>query len=137
VAEILGVAVLDVDNLLIGIFMKEYENIFIAAKDLSIFESNEWLFINKENWNTSPNSAKVYMMTDDEMMDLVDAGEAKISGEGIIVADIFSKQNIEEWIDTQTLEGVLINIKKNNVKPSNEIIIKAINHYLEYDDFLE
>jgi hypothetical protein len=117
--------------------MKEFENIFIASKDLSIFENNEWLFVNKKKWTTSPNSTKIYMMTYDEMMDLVDVGEAKISDEGLIVADIFAKQDIEEWIDTQTLESVLTNIKKNNVKPSNEIIIKAINHYLEYDDFLE
>jgi hypothetical protein len=47
------------------------------------------------------------------------------------------QEDIETWLDVQTLQAISQIIQKNIEVLDQGILIKAVNHYREYDDFME
>ena len=136
--EILGVVALVVGKLR-RVFVIRYKNIYLLAQDLSEDFSNDWIYLNVSKWSVDPKNTEVFIINEDWLIDLqVDMPELVVNNSKSEVIPIeCGDVEIETFIEVQTLEGVVINIKKSKKDFDFDLLVKAINYYREYDDFLE
>ncbi|OAE12175.1 hypothetical protein AZH11_15520 [Pseudomonas simiae] len=98
---------------------------------------NDWVYTNLDKWEEEPEKAIFYLISEDEIDDLEDDDKTVENSAGELIPKSLEKENVETWLDVQTLQAIFEVIQKKVKAPDSDILIQAINHYREYDDFME
>lgn len=114
-----------------------YPNLFAAAQDRELLESNEWLHIDESQWEANPLQAPVYCFPEDEMEELAQLDQAEECISGSLVPSAYAQRPMCTLCDVGTLDGVIFNLAKFQPRYTPEQLLHALEHYLEYDAFYE
>jgi hypothetical protein len=97
---------------------------------------NEWIYTNEKVWDEDPINSKFYVITESEIDELPDDQIYDFDGYGSYLPINLKHLDLCPLIETQTLKGVIANLILSKNFDMN-LLIKGINHYLEFDDFLD
>ncbi len=114
--------------------LKQLINTTIAEGD----DLNCWIYVNRQQWNNDPHSARFFFIDEDEVDDMPDdeVYECKHGGYlPIALRDL----DLYPWFESGTLVGVIENasIPREPNQEEIERFVLAANHYREYDDFYD
>jgi hypothetical protein len=110
--------------------VKKFNSIVDLLKVVPNLDWDGAVFVNLNKWNKDPFNVEIYILEgDDELEDLEDIENH--------YPKIAHKLGIHQLLDIETFQSVLefqLNIKKES---NTEDYLNAINHYREFDDFLD
>lgn len=110
--------------------MKIYGSVDELMRDIESLHWDGAVFIRPSEWTVQPASAEIlHLEGDDELEDIADQ-ETHLPR---IAYDLGMRQ----LLDVQTLQQVVAFEKKRNAAATTDDIIRALNHYLATDDFLD
>lgn len=101
-------------------------------------KDNCWIFVNMEDWNKSPHSAKFYFADEDEINAMPDEDVFE-NDTGDLLPVAWKTLGLRTWFESATLHAVAFNAKIPPLPNEDELrrFVVAANHYREYDDFLD
>jgi hypothetical protein len=100
-------------------------------------EENEWVYTNKDAWRKNPSTSNFYIISEKEINNR-DDDQIYETDDGVELPLELKSENIYPWMLIDIFKGVLQNLKINSWNETDEfMIINGINHYLEFDDFLD
>ena len=114
--------------------MQGFTNLFSTVNSHT---DNDWVYTNLDKWEEEPRNAIFYLISEEEIDDLEEDDKTVENSAGELIPKSLEKENVETWLDVQTLQAIFEVIQKKVTAPDNDILIRAINHYREYDDFME
>jgi len=117
--------------------MKRMQGIADLFGTLDAVVDNAWIYTNLEQWERQPESAVFYLIAEEEIDVLEDEGKTVENSAGETIPASLGKEDVETWLDVQTLRAIAQVISKNVEAPDAAILIRAIDHYREHDAFLE
>ncbi|MDL2188868.1 hypothetical protein P5706_32305 [Pseudomonas sp. ChxA] len=117
--------------------MKKMQDITNLFSTINSHTDNDWVYTNLEKWEAHPESAIFYLISEDEIDDLEEEDKTVENSAGELIPKSLAKENVETWLDAQTLLAIFEIIQKKVKAPDDDILIRAINHYREFDDFME
>lgn len=117
--------------------MKKMKGITDLFSTINSVTDNDWIYTNLDEWEQQPENAVFYLITEDEIDDLEEDDKTVENSAGETIPKSLEKENVETWVDVQTLQAISQIIHKKIKTPDSAILIQAINHYREYDDFME
>ena len=117
--------------------MKKMQGITNLFSTVNSHTDNDWVYTNLDKWEEEPEKAIFYLISEDEIDDLEEDDKTVENSAGELIPKSLEKENVETWLDVQTLQAIFEVIQKKVNAPDNDILIRAINHYREYDDFME
>ena len=108
--------------------MLEFPSIEPFEKEMSAgtsFEEYGFVYVDRERWNTSPETTPLFLFTDDE------AEEDDEQGMPLVATE----RGLTNLLAIADLEGVFMNFR--NARPQGSVmeLMDAINHYREYDAY--
>jgi hypothetical protein len=110
--------------------VKKFNSIVDLLKVAPNLDWDGAVFVNLNKWNKDPFNVEIYILEgDDELEDLEDIKNH--------YPKIAYKLGIHQLLDVETFQSVLefqLNVKKES---NTEDYLNAINHYREFDDFLD
>lgn len=117
--------------------MKKIQGITSLFETVNVLAGNDWIYTNLEKWEQQPDQAVFYYITEEEI-DVLEEEDGTVENTvGEPIPRSLEQENIETWLDVQTLQAISQIIQKNIKALDHVILIKAVNHYREYDDFME
>lgn len=117
--------------------MKKMQGIIDLFSTLDSVTDNDWVYTNLEKWEEQPETAVFYLISEDEIDNLEEDDKTVENSAGETIPKTLEKENVETWLDVQTLQAISQILQKKIKSPDNAILIKAINYYRENDDFME
>lgn len=117
--------------------MKKMQGITNLFSTVNSHTDNDWVYTNLDKWEEEPEKAIFYLISEDEIDDLEEDDKTVENSAGELIPNSLEKENVETWLDVQTLQAIFEVIQKKVKAPDSDILIRAINHYREYDDFME
>lgn len=117
--------------------MKKIQGIANLFDTIHPVSENAWVYTNLKKWEQQPENAVFYLITEDEIDELEEDDETVENTAGEIIPKSLERENVETWLEVQTLQAISQIIQKNVKAPNSIVLIQAINHYREYDDFME
>jgi hypothetical protein len=117
--------------------MDRYKNLMDLCNSIEKIEDNYWIYTNIDKWESTPELAVFYTIDEDELMDLEDEDETIENLDGEQIPEKWGDNNVSTWLELQTLQAIIFIVKKKVLIPDINILIKAIDYYREYDDFME
>lgn len=117
--------------------MKKMQGITNLFSTINSATDNDWVYTNQDKWENEPEKAVFYLISEDEIDDLEEDEKTVENSAGELIPKALEKENVETWIDVQTLQAIFDVIQKKVNAPDDATLIRAINHYREYDDFME
>lgn len=117
--------------------MKKIKGITNLFSTINSAIDNDWIYTNLDEWQDEPEKSVFYLITEDEIDDLEEDDKTVENSAGELIPKSLEKENVETWLDVQTLQAIFEVIQKKVKAPANDILIRAINHYRENDDFME
>ena len=116
--------------------MKEFNSIKEVALYALGQDENEWVYTNIEKWKLQPKSCKFWVIPETDIDELSEE-DLYESAEGPFLPKKLESENLYPWMMQDILAGVLNNLKMNCAENySEEMFIKGINHYRDFDAFL-
>ncbi len=114
---------------------------FNSIRELALFTlsstENEWIYTNIDKWNSRPKECAFWVIQESEVDALPD-DEVYESAGGPFLPKELKNENLWPWMTQDVLAGVLLNLKVIDVDSCDDaFLIKGINYYREFDDFLE
>jgi hypothetical protein len=119
------------------LLMKKMQDITNLFSTINSATDNDWVYTNQDIWENEPEKAVFYLISEDEIDDLEEDEKTVENSAGELIPKSLEKENVETWIDVQTLQAIFDVIQKKVNAPDDAMLIRAINHYREYDDFME
>lgn len=117
--------------------MEKLTSIIDLFSIIEKIEGNEWVYTNKEKWRLSPEQCAFWLIPESEVDNMPD-DEVYESDSGPFLPLSLKDENLHPWMTVDALHGVVQNLKIKNVNSGNlHATVQGINHYLEYDDFLD
>jgi len=117
--------------------MKRMQGIADLFGSLDIVVDNAWIYTNLDQWERRPESAVFYLIAEEEIDALEDDGKTVENNAGETIPASLGKEDVETWLDVQTLQAIVQVIRKNVEAPDAASLIRAIDHYREHDAFME
>lgn len=117
--------------------MDRYKNLMDLCNSIENIEDNYWIYTNIDKWESTPELAVFYTIDEDELMDMEDEDETIENRDGEQIPEKWGDNNVSTWLELQTLQAIIFIVKKKVLIPDINILIKAIDYYREYDDFME
>ncbi|UVH52370.1 hypothetical protein P0D91_01200 [Pseudomonas sp. CBSPBW29] len=117
--------------------MKKIQGIASLFETVNVLAGNDWIYTNLEKWEQRPDQAVFYHITEEEIDVLEEEYGTVENTVGEPIPRSLEQEDIETWLDVQTLQAISQIIQKNIEVLDQGILIKAVNHYREYDDFME
>lgn len=130
-----GVAVHLVENKELSV--KKVQGITNLFSTVCSVSANGWVYANLEQWEQQPEKSVFYLITEDELDEMELRGETVENTVGELIPKSLAQENVETWLDVQTLQAIAQFILKSVKAPDGSVLIQAINHYREYDDFMD
>lgn len=116
--------------------MKRIHSLFELYINIIENIENEWIYANMEEWATSPENCDFYIIPEAEMDEMPD-DEVYESEAGPLLPINLQKFKLWPWMEIATLQGIVENLNMMEMKKFDaDLLIKSINHYREFDDFL-
>jgi hypothetical protein len=119
------------------LLMKKMQGVTNLFSTVNSHTDNDWVYTNLDKWEEEPEKAIFYLISEDEIDDLEEDDKTVENSAGELIPKSLEKENVETWLDVQTLQAIFEVIQKKVKAPDSDILIRAINHYREYDDFME
>lgn len=117
--------------------MKKIQGIIKLFEAIHSVSVNDWVYTNLKIWEKEPEKTVFYLISEDEIDELEDEGGTVENTSGEVIPKSLERENVETWLDIQTLQAISHVIQKSVKAPGGTLLIQAINYYREYDDFME
>lgn len=119
------------------LLVKKIQGVIKLFEVVHSISENDWVYTNLESWEQQPESSVFYLISEDEIDELDDNNQTVENTSGEVIPKSLERENIETWLDIQTLQAISQVIQKSVKTPDSTLLIQAINHYREQDDFME
>lgn len=119
------------------LLVKKIQGVIKLFEVVHSISENDWVYTNLESWEQQPESSVFYLISEDEIDELDDNNQTVENTSGEVIPKSLERENIETWLDIQTLQAISQVIQKSVKTPDSTLLIQAINHYGEQDDFME
>ncbi|MBN6151714.1 hypothetical protein JR065_15315 [Xanthomonas sp. AmX2] len=117
--------------------MKRLHGVAVLLDALDTVTDNHWVYTNVDGWARQPENAVFYLIAEDELDELEEAGRTVQNSAGETIPQALAEEDVETWLDVQTLRAISQVVRKHDMAAGSDVLIQAINHYREYDDFME
>lgn len=116
--------------------MKYIEKIQDLPHEVLNWRGNDWVYVNHQKWEASPCDAHFLIISEDELAELEeqDLYVENEAGESIPIQ--YADEDFSRWLESQTLKAIFVNARISESFASIEFLVDCVNHYLEYDDFM-
>lgn len=119
------------------LLVKKIQGVIKLFEVVHAISENDWVYTNLESWEQQPESSVFYLISEDEIDELDDNNQTVENTSGEVIPKSLERENIETWLDIQTLQAISQVIQKSVKTPDSTLLIQAINQYREQDDFME
>jgi len=117
--------------------MKKYTLLADLLLVVEKTEDEQWVYVDRNKWKRSPESCSFWLIPESEVDNMPD-DEVYESDAGPFLPLALKDENLYPWLTMDTLRGIMYNLRlKGSISSNIPLIIKGINYYLEYDDFME
>ena len=114
-------------------FISSFEDLPAVVCD---WQDNDWVYVNHETWESSPERGRFLIISEDELADLEEQDLYVENDAGESIPREFAAEGLSRWMESQTLKAVIVNARLSLPRSQRAVLISAINHYLEYDAFI-
>jgi hypothetical protein len=99
-------------------------------------DDDDWIYAKPVLWEADPEHCEFYIISDDQLEQLVDAGKAQEIN-GVLWPDSFTADGITHFLQYQAFRGVIWALEDAELEWDDDLLVTAINYFLHNDSFME
>ncbi|WP_149096470.1 DUF7716 domain-containing protein [Paenibacillus terrae] len=117
--------------------IQTFDNLEALVRAVSQTDMNEWVFTNLEHFQSNPVDATYYIIPEEELWELEDAGLTVTNHRDENIPASLPDHHAQTWLEIATVQDVIEVLRRSGNEPDIHRIAQGLQYYHEYDAFME